>query len=91
MLHFCVHYNRVELFMKLLSSPWLKAEDVNSQDHVGRTPLHIAIVLKRDVIFDKLMKMKAIDLNVKDVNGETPLMEACNALYCVGKLIYHFH
>ena len=76
--------------MKLLSSPWLQAEDINGQDHVGRTPLHIAIVLQRDVIFDKLMKTKAIDLNLKDVNGETPLMEACN-VYCAGKfLISHY-
>ena len=70
--------------MEHLLSSLLQPEDVNTQDHAGRTPLHIAVALRRDVIIDKLMKTKAIDVNTKDANGDTPLMEACNNC-CVGK------
>jgi len=71
-LHYAVHYGHVEMLTRLM-----KSLDVNTRDHVGRTPLHIAIVLRNDEIFSLLVKNPDVDRDVKDIEGNTPLMEAC--------------
>ncbi len=49
--------------------------DVNSQDEVGRTPLHIAAALNHNIDMLELINLDA-DLNATDGQGRTPLMYA---------------
>ena len=46
--------------------------DINQQNNLGQTALHIAIFTERIRIIKKLLK-KGADLNIKDKNGKNPI------------------
>ena len=83
-LHYAVHYGHLETVQLLM-----KTHDVNTRDHVGRTPLHIAIVLTNDEMFDLLIKNPDVDRDVKDIDGNTPLMEACKTYSTSKTTVYY--
>jgi len=47
--------------------------DVNAQDSLGRTPLHIACQLIKKDLVESLLGTQGINPNIVDQNGDTPL------------------
>ncbi|XP_068939356.1 rabankyrin-5 [Petaurus breviceps papuanus] len=45
----------------------------NMQDGRGRTPLHLSIIARNDVVFSQLLQYKQLDLELKDHEGSTAL------------------
>ena len=52
--------------------------DINHRDKHGRTALHIAVSVRRDAIVHQLTRSRAINIDIQDDEGNTPLMEAVN-------------
>jgi ankyrin repeat protein len=81
-LHFAVQMNKKKsiLFLCKLMYEKSKKENregigINSQDILGRTPLHQASAKGNLEVIDWLVKYGA-DVNSKTISGETPLMKA---------------
>ena len=50
--------------------------NINLQDNVGRTALHLACKAGRLSILHLLCQNEEIDVNIRTCGGETPLMQA---------------
>lgn len=61
-----------DLVKQLLYSPI----DVNAQDEYGLTALHVAVTFGLDDIVSVLLEHPDIDINSKDLHGNTPLLLA---------------
>ncbi|XP_047339171.1 ankyrin repeat and SAM domain-containing protein 1A [Impatiens glandulifera] len=66
---------QIELMKQIVCSATFKVEEViNSINNEGRTALHLAVIgnIHSDLV-ELLMKARSIDVNIRDVNGMTPL------------------
>ncbi|XP_027704657.1 rabankyrin-5 [Vombatus ursinus] len=45
----------------------------NMQDGKGRTPLHLSVISRNDIVFSQLLQCKQLDLELKDHEGSTAL------------------
>lgn len=67
--------HQIDLMKHLTSGKIVNIEDiVNTKNNDGRTPLHIAVIenIHSDLV-ELLMTVRYIDLNIRDVDGMTPL------------------
>ncbi len=62
-----------------------KGNDINSQNYIGQTLLHKAIIESNDVMIDHILKQPGVKW-LKDINGKTPIYY-CNNEQTVEKLM----
>jgi hypothetical protein len=87
-LHLCVSQGHFEMARFLLELKFERSYAVDCQDAFGQTALHFA-VLQSSVELLKLLLKNQANVNVSDVNAETPLSLACrsNNFYMVHLLL----
>ena len=66
-LHLCAHYGSAEAAVALLDA----GAQVDSRDHFGRSPLHLAVIQSNGLLVRVLKSYKA-DLNAKDKDMRSP-------------------
>ncbi|KAA8548196.1 hypothetical protein F0562_004543 [Nyssa sinensis] len=66
---------QIELMKQLACGKMFNMEDIiNAKNNDGRTALHVAIVGNIDSnLVELLMSVRSIDVNIRDLNGMTPL------------------
>lgn len=91
-LHMAVKFERVDVLEQLLR---VKNVSVNIRDHLGRTPLHLALEMAHEYkmnkeIVDRLCACPELDLNACDEQGWTTLHYAarCGAETIVAQMAY---
>ncbi len=75
--------NRVAATNKLLKN----GEDINAQDNGGWSPLHFA-AQEGDFEIAEILINSGANINLKDINGNTPLWVATMNSYHGGKVIH---
>ncbi|KAL7232729.1 hypothetical protein ACSBR2_010688 [Camellia fascicularis] len=66
---------QIELMKKLVCGKLFNTEGIiNAKNNDGRTALHVAIIgnIHSDLV-EQLMRVRSIDVNLRDLNGMTPL------------------
>jgi ankyrin repeat protein len=82
LLHLAAEKKDFELLQKLSQVPAF-ADNPNATDHRGRTALHCAVDSERGEIVEQFLELfPKTDMNVRDVNGHTPLYYAVRQLMC---------
>lgn len=75
--HYAAKYGRFDILKEIFA----KTQDkINEIDKYGRTALMFAITKKDSEIFNFLIEYKDIDVNIKDIKGESILSLAMNQL-----------
>lgn len=68
-LHLAAHYGRINRVMDLVRC----GANINAFDKQHRTPLHCASGQGRTAVIDTLKSLEGIDVNLRDLDGMTPL------------------
>ncbi|MGH0125833.1 UNVERIFIED_CONTAM: hypothetical protein FKN15_025001 [Acipenser sinensis] len=71
-LHLAARYARSDAAKRLLEA----SADANTQDNMGRTPLHAAVAADAQGVFQILIRNRATDLDARMHDGTTPLILA---------------
>ncbi|KAE8611276.1 hypothetical protein XENTR_v10012396 [Xenopus tropicalis] len=71
-LHLAARYSRADAAKRLLDA----GADANSQDSMGRTPLHAAVSADAQGVFQILIRNRVTDLDARMNDGTTPLILA---------------